>query len=60
MRVVVLPFRISYKNINHLKRPHRCEAFFYTSNPRGKALRICYNKYIYGLKEERNGKRIFV
>lgn len=60
MRAAVLPFRTFYKNINHLKRPHICEVFFYASNPGGKALRICYNKYIYGLKEERNGKRIFV
>lgn len=60
MHAAVLPFRTSYKNINHLKRPHICEAFFYAFTPSGKAFRICYNKCIYGLKEERNGKRIFV
>lgn len=60
MRAAALRFRIFYKNTNHLKRPHICEVFLSACNPSGKAFRICYNKYIYGLKEERNGKRIFV
>lgn len=60
MRAAALPFRTFYKNINNLKRTSHLWGLFYVCNPSGKAFRICYNKYIYGLKEERNGKRVFV